>query len=409
MVDGNEQTGYILASDANGTASWTDPSSLTESTFSVINNIVLPNTNFIDETTDDFVFGSTQLDDDANTDHDNRFFFDKSKAAFRADSAMSSEWNDANIGLHSIALGFSTKASAEGAIALSSFAEATGKYSFAAGYGTRASGLESIAMGNGSIASGPGTSAIGYSATAEGDYATAIGYWNYTKGDNSFSIGNSNDVHGDYSGTIGNSNDVSAQYSFAFGNNSTTYNQYTFSMGNDLTPSSAYETVVGRFNTSATGSYSSWVSTDRLFVIGNGTASGARSDALVVYKDGDATLTGVLTQSSDARLKTNIKQLSSSLNKIEQLSGYSYNWIDTTARSKDIQIGLIAQEVEALYPELVRKDGNGYLSVNYSGLVPVLIEATKEQQATINAQKSKIQSLENRLIEVEKFISILKK
>ena len=52
------------------------------------------------------------------------------------------------------------------------------------------------------------------------------------------------------------------------------------------------------------------------------------------------------------------------------------------------QVGLIAQEVQAVLPELVSEDGEGYLSVNYANLVAVLVEANKEQQKLIEAYKN---------------------
>lgn len=61
--------------------------------------------------TDDFVFGSPQLADDANTAHDSRFWFDKSKGAFRAGNVTGGQWDDANVGLYSFAAGYNNTAS----------------------------------------------------------------------------------------------------------------------------------------------------------------------------------------------------------------------------------------------------------------------------------------------------------
>ncbi|MGV3602552.1 MAG: tail fiber domain-containing protein [Dyadobacter fermentans] len=80
---------------------------------------------------------------------------------------------------------------------------------------------------------------------------------------------------------------------------------------------------------------------------------------------------------SDKRLKTDFKNLSGSLAKLSHLQGYSYRWLDTT-RTQTLQTGLIAQEVEKLFPELVNTDDKGYKSMNYNGLIPHLIEAVKE-------------------------------
>jgi cell shape-determining protein MreC len=69
----------------------------------------------------------------------------------------------------------------------------------------------------------------------------------------------------------------------------------------------------------------------------------------------------------------------------------------------------MAQEIQALYPELVREDSNGYLSVNYSGFVPVLIEATKEQQVQIEKLKQENTKLKTLLSEVEQLKADMEK
>ena len=116
---------------------------------------------------------------------------------------------------------------------------------------------------------------------------------------------------------------------------------------------------------------------------------------LVIEYNGNATLAGSLTQNSDARLKTNIQPLTSCLQNLQQLSGYTYNWKDNT-RDNDLQIGVLAQEVQKIYPQLVKTSVDGTLSVNYSGLVPVLIEGMKEQQKQIDELKQLVKILINK-------------
>ena len=94
---------------------------------------------------------------------------------------------------------------------------------------------------------------------------------------------------------------------------------------------------------------------------------------------------------SDQRLKENVATLTGTLDKVKQLRGVSFTWKDTEERGTDTAIGLIAQEVEAVYPELVDdgglpkdNDGNDPLkSVNYAHLTSVLIEAIKELEARV--------------------------
>jgi hypothetical protein len=118
-------------------------------------------------------------------------------------------------------------------------------------------------------------------------------------------------------------------------------------------------------------------------------------DILSIRGNGNAILMGTLTQSSDARLKTNIQPLKSSIQNIRQLNGYTYNWKENN-RDKEKQIGVLAQEVQKIYPELVNQDEKGVLSVNYIGLVPVLIEGIKEQQKQIEEQTKELQEQNHR-------------
>jgi hypothetical protein len=109
-------------------------------------------------------------------------------------------------------------------------------------------------------------------------------------------------------------------------------------------------------------------------------------NVLSLAGNGNATLMGTLTENSDRRLKTNITRLENPLQKLMRLNGYNYNWIDPQ-RDPSMQTGVLAQEVRDLFPNLVSEDEKGILSVNYSGLVPVLIEAIKEQQRQIDELK----------------------
>jgi len=83
---------------------------------------------------------------------------------------------------------------------------------------------------------------------------------------------------------------------------------------------------------------------------------------------------------SDLMLKTNVTPLASTLDKVLQLDGYRYNWKDSENHAT--QIGLIAQEVEQQFPELVTQNET-FKSVNYLGMIAVLIHAMKEQQQEI--------------------------
>ena len=93
---------------------------------------------------------------------------------------------------------------------------------------------------------------------------------------------------------------------------------------------------------------------------------------------------------SDLRLKKDIKPLKSALSTLGKLQGKSYRWKD----NNEPDIGLIAQELEKVIPELVKTDNQGYKSIVYQKLTAVLIEAVKEQQQEINNLSNRIAMLE---------------
>ncbi len=95
---------------------------------------------------------------------------------------------------------------------------------------------------------------------------------------------------------------------------------------------------------------------------------------------------------SDRTLKKNITTIDNPINKISQLRGVTFNW------KKDDRpgVGVIAQELEKVYPELVNTDASGIKSVQYSSLVAPLIEAVKAQQKEINNLEARILILEKR-------------
>ena len=119
------------------------------------------------------------------------------------------------------------------------------------------------------------------------------------------------------------------------------------------------------------------------------------TDAMTIAANGnttfsqDITVSGDVTISSDARLKSNIVSLGSTLSKLLLIDGKSY----IMNKSGKEKIGILAQEVQEVFPELVSKDANEMLSVNYQGLVPVLINAIKEQEDKISRLEKLVEQL----------------
>ena len=95
---------------------------------------------------------------------------------------------------------------------------------------------------------------------------------------------------------------------------------------------------------------------------------------------------------SDARLKQQVRPIGNALVGVLGLRGVRYTFRQAEFKDKNLpageQIGVLAQEVEKIYPELVSTDAQGFKAVNYAQLTPVLIEALKEQQAQLEALKA---------------------
>jgi hypothetical protein len=144
------------------------------------------------------------------------------------------------------------------------------------------------------------------------------------------------------------------------------------------------------------GSATTYSANNTAFVIGNGTGAKNLSDAFKVMFNGDATVSkdltvnGVVNTSSDARLKTDIMSLGGTLAKLLLIDGKSY----TTKKDGRQTIGVLAQDIQEVFPELVTTDDNDMLAVNYQGLVPVLINALKEQDAKVKEQEERLARLE---------------
>ena len=344
--------------------------------------------------------------------------------------------NTSATGIVSFSAGYLTLASGDyGATALGSSSEASGMASIAIGDQVTASGLSSTAMGAYSTASGDHSTAMGYLSIASGKNSFAIGYGRTSEGNastgtpyyrnealeersfviggrnkatayKSFTLGNDNLAQGIGSSSIGENNISTGDYSMALGLFSESIAKQSFAFGNNAYADGYNTTAIGSANTVDEGAIADqWNQNNRAFVIGNGfydvdNAQLTRSDAFTVWFNGDATLAGNLNINSDARLKANIVSLGSTLAKLLQIDGKSYTM--KKDESEKQKIGLLAQDIEKVFPELV-SESNGVKSVNYQGLVPVLINALKEQQTEIDRLKTQ----EERLDRLERLVAAM--
>jgi len=119
------------------------------------------------------------------------------------------------------------------------------------------------------------------------------------------------------------------------------------------------------------------------------------TNSAVAFASVSATGDIVAFSGSDRRLKNNIVNISDALNKVKQLNGVTWEWnedaneVTKTAPST----GLIAQEVQEVLPEVVKEREDGYLGIDYSKMVGLLVEAIKEQQTQIAELKAEVEAL----------------
>ena len=104
---------------------------------------------------------------------------------------------------------------------------------------------------------------------------------------------------------------------------------------------------------------------------------------------------------SDKRLKTDIKVLNNAMEKLLKLRGVEFHWKNKKWTNKK-RFGVIAQELQKIYPEMVEMKKDGYYQVNYQALIPVLVEATKELKKENDKLKKRLDSIEKRLNRLEK-------
>jgi len=132
---------------------------------------------------------------------------------------------------------------------------------------------------------------------------------------------------------------------------------------------------------------------------------GTSNPAQKLHVIGNICATGSIGACSDRRFKTNIKPLGDALALVQKLSPVRFDWKRDDFPDQHFtdqrQIGFIAQEVADVVPEAVIKGGDGYLSVDYGRLTPVVVEALKEQQKQVESLRAENADLRTRLERLE--------
>lgn len=216
--------------------------------------------------------------------------------------------------------------------------------------------FKSVAIGGNAIATHNESVALGYTANSDAFQSIAIGSGAQTSINNStIAIGTQANASGYQSTAMGSGASATAQNSTAIGNGAT----------------------ANQFNTLILGD--------------NKVKVGIRTSNPQYPLDVNGTIRGSNVTPSDIRYKKNLQELSNVLSDIDSLHGYTYFFRTEEFKDKNFsktkQIGMIAQEVEKYFPELVSTDENGYKSLNYAQFTAVLLEAIKEQQAEIDSLK----------------------
>jgi hypothetical protein len=122
--------------------------------------------------------------------------------------------------------------------------------------------------------------------------------------------------------------------------------------------------------------------------LGVGTAAGTPTTDGLIRATNDV----IAYFGSDRRLKENVRPIENPIEKINQIGGYEYDWIPMEGihENSGHDIGVIAQEIEKVLPEIVTMRGNGYLAVKYDKIVALLIEGIKNQQVQIDELRNKL-------------------
>ena len=294
----------------------------------------------------------------------------------------------------------------------------------AAAFGDRttASGHTSFATGFNTVASGHLSTTFGEYTTASGDGAIAMGHYSTAQAYGSLVIGRYNNVAGNTTAwnfwdplfVAGNGTSSSDR-----SNAMTVYNSGIADLGwfiNLLAkaPSGQYQAI--KVNNAEAlwynGTYFSWGYGGSYNYFGTPVTIGsASSPAYMLYVNGSAWTTGTWL-GSDIRWKKNLQPINSILPGILNLTGYMFNWRKDEFPDMNFdngsQIGLVAQEVEKVFPELVRTDNKGFKAVSYDKLSVLLLQGIKEQQKQIDSQKQENIQLRSELNSLKEEIEKIK-
>lgn len=372
-----------------------------------------------------------------------RFIWYPRKGAFRTGRVTSTQWDNGNIGDYSVGMGYNTLASSDVAVSLG-YETSANELAMAVGRNATADGLWNVALGNNVTSNGVASTAIGENtissgtaslamggedASATGDFAVALGSGN-AGGYASFATGADVTASGGWSTALGVRTTASGDSSFVMGVDSTASGHWVNAFGVNTratgngssalgsnTFSSGHSSVALGQNTRAagnlayafgqglqvTGHFSFGIALNNqtgtilsrqntMAILGGNVgidrldpqhplhmASGAR-----VQSNGNiCTAANVcLDAVSDERLKKNIAPLTGSLDKLLRLQGVSFSWKNEESRTTEF--GFLAQQVEAVFPQWVATNPQGWKVMDLYGFEAVAVEALREIETRLD-------------------------
>ena len=322
-----------------------------------------------------------------------RMMWYPAKAAFRVGRVINVNWDNDSIGYYSVAMGLNTKATGYYSVAMGSYTEATAYNSTAMGSFTEATGKWSTAMGFETDATGKYSTAMGRTTVAESRASVAMGRYNVGGGnpinwvetDPLFEIG-----RGSSPSNRINALTVLKNGKVGIGTVSPDYQLHTFT--------DSYSDIAMFENQSTSDP-------DGITIKAGPDVNPGTAVDYIIFKDGDGDNIGTIdgngtggvryNTTSDARLKTKIRDYSGGLETVSQIKVRKYE--KKSAPGIEL-IGLLAQELQKVYPQAVSGSPDNDVNedpmmIDYGRITPLLTKAIQEQQNIIDSQQLQIDEL----------------
>ena len=326
-------------------------------------------------------------------------------------------------GSTSISIGRDASSAGSGSIALGHSSEANDDASTALGNNATALGVYSVSVGNQSKAYGDFSTSVGTYSSSEGSRNTAIGYFacNHVTGSNKTCIGaNSGPTSGKWATDSEERIFIGSKSKFNDGNAvlevHNTSEKFTYPGNSDI---GGYDVngsgvvingslivkgpIIARVNTTA--NYSTWSSGNQDLPVGVFNADMAGGPTLRKIHFNEAHRSGAYPIElshplwSDLRLKYIESESVSGLDKIKQLKVYNYTF--KKDKKKIPHVGLIAQDLQKVFPDAVKKGKDGFLRIRFEDMFFAMINAIKELDLKYEAQEKRINDLEGRIEKLE--------